>query len=244
MEKLPIKIVLIGHVDRVIDQKYLRDFDSKYFVINQFERIERAPNPQETSGYLNIVYTKQEITDLLAKVSCSGICIGIMSYPFNDNFYMHQLESNQMCISLSGIDSTLMQKDISIENFIIKCIYETFLFYKIFGTLSDDRIHDFVHLDTRGCVFDLNGDKGDVIFNTEKPIICDECKARIKQYSIPIDFLNSISKELKRIRKPKIKSIELLIRKYPLISLVLTFLFSTMINLFSNFLWNLLISDR
>lgn len=186
---------------------------------------------------MDVVYSKDEVKQLFESVSCSGICVGIMNYQFDDNFYMHMVGENILCISLSKIDSMLIQRDISVENFVIKCIYEAVVFYKIFGSLIDNRIYEFVHADTRCCLFDLNGDRGDVIYNTEMPIICDECKSRISQYSVPVKFIDSLSKELKKIHKPWLKKMELFIREYPLISFVLTFIFSTLINLFSSFLW-------
>ena len=237
MKKIEIKIVLVGHVNRIVEVNALKEFTSKYFTINKYEKVANLPPPKKADGFLDIVYSKTEITRLLENVSCAGICVGIMNYSFDDNFYMHRVGENKMCISLSKIDSILLQKDISIENFIIKCIYEAVVLYKIFGTLTDDRIYDFIHRDTRGCLFDLNGDKGDVIYNTEKPIICDECKSKINRGSIPVGLIESIGTELKRIHKPWVKSAELFIKRYPLISIISTIILSTLINLFSSYIW-------
>ena len=237
MKKLKIKIVLIGHGDRIVEMKTLKKYNSEHFVINEFEKISNLPPPQKNDGFLDVVYSKDEIAKILENVKFTGIRVGIMNYSFEDNFYMHRVGNNKMCISLSKIDSILTQADISIESFIIKSIYEAFVLYKIFGTLTDNRIYEFIHRDTRGCLFDLTGDKGDVIYNTETPIICEECKAKISRHSVPVGLIDSISKGLKRIHKPWIKTTEMFIKKYPLISIVLAFIFSTLVNLLSSFIW-------
>jgi len=64
-----------------------------------------------------------------------------------------------------------------------------------------------------------------------------ECKGKISKKSIPKNFLEEIQKELSRIDKPLIKKIENFISKYPLFSVLVTFVFSTVVNLFSNWLW-------
>lgn len=239
-EKLPIKLIIIGHADRSVNFGYIQKYSSKHFSFTSIEHINDILPAKNSYGYLNIVYSKNDIQTLFKDVSFNGLCISVMNYPFDDHFYMHRIQNNQLCISLSGLEEILSPQNISIENFIIKNIYEAYLFYKIFNTLADDGVYNFVHQDTRGCIFDLNGDKRDIIYNTEQPIICDECKAKINKKSLPHNFIKSVQNELDAIRKPWLKRIELFIKKYPLLSILLTFIFSTIVNLFSNKIWDLL----
>lgn len=236
-----IKLVIIGHSDRVVDFDVIRKYKSKFFQFTDIERIGSLPDSQKNDGYLDIAYSKHEIAQILEKVQFDGLCVAVMNYRYSDNFYMHRIDSNKICISATGIEEILLQKDISIENFIIKNIYEVVIFYKILNNLTDNsEVYSFVHNDTRGCLFDMNGDKNDIIYNTENPIICDECKGKINKKPTPKNFLNDIEKELKNIKKPALKRIELFIKKYPLFSILITFVFSTFINLFSNWLWEYL----
>lgn len=236
-----IKLIIIGHSDRIVNFDFIKKYKSKFFNFSDIERINNLPNPQKDDGYLDIIYTKAEIQSIINDIEFDGLCIAVMNYRFDDNFYMHRIGANKVCISVFGLENILSEKTISIENFIIKNIYEVFIFYKILKNLTkNDAVYEFVHNDTRGCLFDMNGDKKDIIYNTEKPIICDECKGKISKKSITKNFLEDIQKELSRIDKPLIKKIENFISKYPLFSVLVTFLFSTFINLFSNWLWELL----
>lgn len=239
MNMIKIKLIIIGHSDRVVNFDLIKKYKSKFFNFSDIERINNLPNPEKDDGYLDIVYTIAEIRTVMNDIKFDGLCIAIMNYGFDDNFYMHRVGNNKVCISIFELESILSEKKISIENFIIKNAYEIFIFNQL-RILNDEDENEFVHSDTRGCLFDLNGDKRDIIYNTEKPIICDECKGKISKKSIPKNFLEDIQGELLKIDKPIIKKIENFISKYPLFSVLVTFIFSTFINLFSNWLWEII----
>lgn len=240
-----VKLIIVGHADRVVNFDLIKKYKSKFFKFSDIERINNLPNPKKDDGYLDIVYTKEEIQSIMKDIEFDGICLAIMNYGFDDNFYMHRVGANKVCISVYGLENILSQKTISIENFIIKNTYEVFIFYTILKNLTKhNEVYTFVHNDTRGCLFDMNGDRRDIVYNTEKPIICDECKGKISKKSIPKNFLEDIQKELFKIDKPFIKKIENFIAKYPLFSVATTFIFSTIINLFSNWIWDFIIKNQ
>ncbi len=240
MSKTSIKLVIIGHIDKIVDFEFIQNYKSNLFVIEELNRISDLPPPKKNDGYLDVVYSADEMKSILSNIQCNDFCIGIMNYRFVDNFYMHRIDNNKMCISIAGLEEILMSRDISLENFIIKNIYEIFSFYKIFGSTLDGDVYEFVHEDTRGCLFDLNGDKNDILYNTEKPIICNECLSKINKKALPNNFVDSIKSELETINKPLLKRVELFIKKYPLLSIMMTIIFSTLINILSNFIWSLI----
>ncbi len=240
MSKISIKLVIIGHIDKIIDFDVIQNHKSNLFKVEELNRISDLPSPKKNDGFLDVVYSVDEVKTMLSNIECDDICIGIMNYKFEDNFYMHRIDNNKMCISVADLEQILIRKDITLENFILKNIYEIFTFYKIFGSTLSGNVYDFVHEDTRGCLFDLNGDKNDIIYNTEKPIICSECQSKINKQSIPNNLIHSLELELKNIDKPLVKSIELFIKKYPLLSVSLTVLFSTTINILSSYIWKLI----
>lgn len=70
--------------------------------------------------------------------------------------------------------------------------------------LSSYDAYNIVHLDTRGCFFDVNGERSDIVYNTEQPIICDECKGKFKHRQVRQDIIEQFEKKLKKIIKPYI----------------------------------------
>jgi len=232
MDKVKVKLVFLGNPRHKLDLKKIKGLDSKFFEVVAEEYIKTLPEPKKNDGYLDVEYTVPEIIETVGSVSFDGVVIAIMNYRFDDGFYLHRLRENQACLSIAGIDRLLLDNHISLENFIIKNIYELILFKNIFSDMSSNEAYKMVHQDTRGCLFDLNGDQTDVIHNTEKPIICDECKAFINSKSTSSGFIGKFESELKKIKKPLISSVELFIKKYPLFSVSLT--------LFSSFLISVL----
>ena len=239
MKRIQIKIVLIGHLRHPLDLRKIKRFQSRFFEISEVERINTLPNPKKDDGFLDVEYSREEIKSLLDPVDSTELVVGIMNYRFDDNFYMHRTGANKLCISIADIDGLLLGNNISLENFIIKNIFEAIVFKNVIGDITSDDIYNLVHQDTRGCLFDLNGDKYDVVYNTEKPIICDSCKAFINGKSLPHNFIKNIENELKKIRKPLICTIEMFIKKYPLFSVLLALATSIIVNLVSNIIWEL-----
>lgn len=237
MNKLNVKLVLIGHLRNTLDLSKLKRFKSRFFHITEVERIDELPKPQKDDGFLDIVYSCDEVTALMEPVNTTDLVVGIINYRFDDNFYLHRTGENKACLSIADIDRHLLARNISIENFIIKNIFEMIVFINTLGKFDTDEVYDFVHQDTRGCLFDMNGDKLDVIHNTERPIICNSCKGKINAKSVPDNFIKHLEKELRRIRKPYVSTIELFIKQYPLFSLAVTFLLGILINIISNMIW-------
>jgi len=153
-----------------------------------------------------------------------------MNVGFDDGFYMKRLSRNRIVISLFGINDILNQKSISIENFILKQIYEICALSFLFDDIATDDVYHVVHKETRGCLFDLNGYRPDIIHNTENPKICNRCLTAFDDSLIDPDLLNKLQNELSRLKKPFIVTIELLIKKCPLLSVLLLFIFGLCIN--------------
>jgi hypothetical protein len=238
---ISVKIIIIGHLRHQINFRKIKQTNSDFFKIDSnVEEINNLPNPQKNDGYCDVSYSKTEITDILKDVSFMGIVVGIMNERFDDNFYMHRVGDNKVCISLAGIDNILLDNNISLENFIIKNIYEIIVLKKAFSALNEDDIYSLHHLQTRKCLFDMNGDKYDVIHNTEKPKICNSCKSVLNEKSLPSDFINKVEKELKKIKKTTLCSIRMNIKKRPILAVFLSLLSGFFINILASGAWDLL----
>jgi len=52
------------------------------------------------------------------------------------------------------------------------------MLYDIFRSVANnDEVYSFPHSDTRGSLFDMNGDASHAVYHTECPKLCDECIA-------------------------------------------------------------------
>lgn len=96
------------------------------------------------------------------------------------------------------------------------------------------------HDETKGCLFDMLGNKWDVVYGATSPIICTECENRLKSHTLPSDFIQVLNKELKKIRKAKYYVITDFIIRHPYLPLLVATASGIIISLISNALYDCL----
>jgi len=88
---------------------------------------------------------------------------------------------------------------------------------------------NFAHDETRGCLFDMNGIKTDIVYSLHKPIICNYCIEKLKQEKISNEVISRIQKELGGIKKPLFYRITSFVKKHPIWSLMISALFAILL---------------
>lgn len=157
-----------------------------------------------------------------------------------DNYYGRRIGDNVYVLSLYETGHIILKNDLGLEQFVIQNIYYvTAIYFKYKGKIpSSDTI--LTHQDIRGCLFDFNADKEDIIFSLGKVSICDTCKAEFDSTFVPENFVPILKRELKRIKKPLYFQIRDFIKRRPIFSLIFAILASFAINIVSNYIYELL----
>lgn len=232
--KNKVALIRLGHAQHLVDFQYIRKWKSDLFSITGLHCLEHLPNSDVKDGYIDVKYSVQQLRSF---VSCPEDCdyaVAIMPYRLTDNFYMHRIGAKCAVISLYGIPEILKDDNISVEHFIIKQLYEICAIRHLMNDISSDDVYQFVHMDTRGCLFDMNGERSDILYNTEQPILCDECKGKFKSKQVELEIISQFEKELKRIKKPLLLRIERWIKHYPLFALLISALTAITLNIIAN----------
>lgn len=232
-----VTLIRLGHIQHLVDFNMIRRWKSDLFAITGIECIDNLPCSDVEDGYLDIKYTKSSLKNLISCPENSDYAIAIMPYRFEDNFYMHRISNKCVIVSLYGISEILKADNISIEHFILKQLYEICAIKHLINDLSSDDVYQLVHSDTRGCLFDLNGERTDILYNTEEPIICEECKGKFKSKQTPSEIIKTLECELRKIKKPLALRAERWIKRYPLLSIIVSVLTAITLNILANFLW-------
>lgn len=232
--KSKITIIKLGYIDHFVNIQKVKNWKSKLFEVTDIECVEHLPDSDIIDGYLDQKFSVDELQDIISCPKNSDFAIAIMPYRFIDNFYMHRIGNNCVVISLCDIPEILEKEKISTENFILKQIYEICAIKNLVNDIASDDVYQFIHLDTRGCIFDMNGQRSHILYNTEKPIICQSCKNTFKSKQVNNQIVSILEEELKNIKKPLILRIERYIRKYPLFSIIVSGLIAIFLNILSN----------
>ena len=235
-----VALIQLGHTQHLVDFQSLRKWKSKLFSVTSLSRIDYMPESDVNDGYLDVKYSRDQLQSIVSCPSNCDFAVAIMPYRLTDNFYMHRINDKCIVISLHGIAEILSQDNISVEHFIIKQIYEiSALFHLMLAQNSDDP-YGFLHIDTRGCLLDYNGERTDILYNTEQPILCEECKAKFKRGQVDQDFIINLEKELKRIRKPLVLCVEKWIKNYPLLAVFISVFTTIILNIIATIICNIL----
>jgi hypothetical protein len=132
--------------------------------------------------------------------------------------------------------------NIPTENLIYRLIYSYTLIYLRYGNRIPqiEEQTSFAHDETRGCLFDMNGIKGDIIYSTIKPKLCDSCVQKLTDERVPINTINIIIKEIKHIDKALYFRLADFIKKHPILAIVLSTISAITIGIISSMIYDML----
>jgi len=232
-----LEIVILGHIPNKGLVKRLCKWESNLFDLTVTSVISNLPNPSHDLEFLNPSYEDKQLKEIL-KEDTANLRIGIIFADLEDNFYVRRISNKTAVISIKSSQPYLIASNITTENFLKRTIYMVYTLYlETQGQFTIDA-YQIPHIETRGCLFDLNGALMDVIYNTEQPIICDSCVARLSGKNLPQDYIKNLKRELFKIRKSRLERIETFIKCQPLLSFLLTLLMGIILNLIANFIYD------
>lgn len=231
MHKTKIKIIKLGKQRH--DQLFvkLKKYKSKIFTVDIYEQ--SRPDCDYDWGYSFATLEKLLTKDFDDKKY--DMCIGFVDTIIERNYFGKRLKDNNIyIISFYDVDEILKSKNIDSFNFMLSTIYRYVTRYKLNGIY-------LTHDETKGCIFDMCGDKRDIIFSCDKPIICEKCKSRMLDSGIESEYLKALVKEIKKIKKSNYYYMAEFIKRHPYLSLSIGFIVTIVINIISNFIYNFLI---
>jgi len=139
--------------------------------------------------------------------------------------------------------------NIPIENLVYRLLYSYSLIYIRHGNRipPKDEVTSFTHDETRGCLFDMNGIKSDIIYSTNKPQICNSCIQSLTNKRVPINQINKIQSELLCINKTLYFRLADFIKKYPIWTIIISTFTALIIgitgSIFASIFWEKIIKS-
>lgn len=221
MEKTKIKLVSIGHLPADFSKAKIKNWNSSIFQIaGDIESYSLSVNADGP----NWQFTDEALQSQLPTHFDGNFLIAIVNVPIELNWYSRRLGGNKVVFTFHEIKDILSFYNIPLENVIYRLLYEYALVYRSHGNKIPEasEITKFTHDETRGCLFDMNGIKTDVIHSCNKPTICFECMERLKRDRISDEIIKAAQREIKRITKPLFYRLGDFIKKHPLWSLIIS----------------------
>ncbi|NEP86350.1 MAG: hypothetical protein F6K18_05680 [Okeania sp. SIO2C2] len=197
MQKIKIKLVTLGNLKYPVDFQFIKKWKSKIFSAEHLDQIQILP---EMDGE-KWSYTDKLLANLIKSDKNYDFTVGMINYRLEKNYYVRRVGKDLCMLSLYETAEIIHDANLTIENFIIRNLYEFCSIYLEYGRDASLVEYSVAHDETRSCLFDMCGNKADLVFSTARPRICEPCKARIMQSQLSNEFISNIEKELCRIRK-------------------------------------------
>lgn len=228
MVTVKVALVLQGSLGQPIDLDAIRKWHSKLFKIESTEQVGSLPNSMSVpSGY-----TDGELARVFSPSQGADVTLAIVGAQLELNFYARVIPSGVAVLSLYEMNEILDREHYSVETFILRCIYALVLTYIECGRTLDMakalRLH---HDEPRGCLYDFNQDKTQIVRSLHLPKLCAHCVARLGNSQIDRSFVPTLERELKRIRRARYYRIVDWARRHPISALLLTTAWALLLNI-------------
>ena len=223
MPRPKIKLAVLGQLPPGFDVRELLQWKSQAFEmhpsIESFQLNEDAKGPDWE-------YTDAQLASQLRRPSDCDILVILVSVKLEHNWYARRLDDNRILFTFYELDQILRMFGLPLKNLALRVLYAMTLVYKRYGDripLATERTN-YAHDETRGCLFDMNASKIDVVHSLHQPELCEYCVSQLKQARVPNETLTAIGRELKKIRKPLADRIVAFTREHTALSILLSVL--------------------
>lgn len=168
------------------------------------------------------------VREQMPQLNGTDFMVAIVNVPLEDNWYSRRLGNNQVIFTFHEIKEILQRADIPLENVIYRLLNAYTFAYKRAGNRVPEfhEMDDFTHDETRGCLFDMNGLKEDLATSCHEPIICGECKERLRRDRVSNDEIKSAEKDIKKIQKELYYRILASVKRHPVKALIISSAFA------------------
>ncbi|MBE0368265.1 hypothetical protein [Pseudoalteromonas aurantia] len=241
MSKVKIKLLTIGHMPLNFSTAKIKKWKSSTFEI--VEDFDSFTLNCDSDGY-NWEFSDRLVKEQLPMNFNGDFMIAIVNVPIENNWYSRRLGNNQVVFTFNEIKEILEHSNIPLENVIYRILYAYTLLYRRAGDKIPDfgEVTGYTHDETRGCLFDMNGIKTDLIASCHKPIICNECQVKLSNERVSKSYIDSSKKEIKRIRKDLYFRILGWVKKHPVLALVLSSLLAISLGVTSSLIASCILS--
>ena len=234
MRKLNVALVSLGHQKQPIDFAFLESWPSHILKVSHQAAIEFTPNAQGRRWE----YPDTQLRELVRRVDGADLTVAIVSAPIERNFYSRRLGNNVIVFSIHEMAHILSAGHFRLEHFLLRNIYQIALyFHALGGNVPDSGELSWSHHDIRGCLFDMNSQKTDILYSMHQPKLCDACRTRLREKQVDSALIPALDSELLRIRRELFYQVAEWVKCHPIYSLLITAAFAISLNVIASIIY-------
>lgn len=224
MSKVRIKIVLLGHLPHSIDIDKIDKWKSDLFEIitpiNSYTIIGNSDG-----AYWE--FSDENIETQLPSRDGADLLLAVTNVPLQNNFFARRFTDNRVCMTYNSMTEILRFDNIPLENLLLRVLYSMSFVYKRYGNKMplNSEVTNFTHDETRGCIFDMNGVKTDVVYSLNIPQLCHSCVEILTSNQgtrIEKNLVDTVQQELKKIKKARYYRIADFVKRRPILTIIIS----------------------
>lgn len=203
MGKVSIRIVILGHLPYAFDKDKITRWKSALFEMEG--TVDNFPITSNSDGG-DWQFKDSNIEEQLPKRGTENILFAITNVPLEYNFFVRLVSYNRVCLTYYEMAGILKSENVPLENLLLRYLYAVSFFYKYYGGQIPlmNALANIVHDETRGCLFDMNGVKTDVIYSVNDVQLCPSCVQNLTSgynHRIEQNLVEKVQEELRKIQK-------------------------------------------
>jgi hypothetical protein len=228
MDKVKIKLLTIGHLPLHLNLSRTSTWKSDVFELSgEIENFVLRGNSDSEDW----IFSDALLKDQLPAHNGADFLIAIVNVPIENNWYSRRLGDNKIVFTFSQIKEFLDYENIPLENAVLRVLYAYTLLYRRSGNRipNFDEASSFTHDETRGCLFDMNGIKSDLVESCNKPVVCAACEEHLKNDRVSTQMIKTVQNEICKIRKSIYYQALDFIKVKPLVALMISSAFAILL---------------
>jgi hypothetical protein len=234
VSQVRIKLVTLGNLKVPVNFLDLERWKSSLFVICHRNEVGHLPDAVGP----NWQYSDNQLSSMLMATNSADMTLGIINAPLDGNFYLRRVATNVAVLSLFEMAEIIRASHLRLEHFILRNVYELITMFAESNGKLDPRSLTLAHDEIRGCLYDMNSNKSDIVFSMNPPSLCVRCRTRILDKQVDSGLLPSLDSELKRIRKDLFFRISDWVKEHPVATLWITLSTGLVVNILASLIYD------
>jgi hypothetical protein len=234
-----IRLITAGCMPRELDLNAIISWKTSVFKIaDKIENFEFRLN----SDLPDWGFSDSNLRKLISNSTSADFTLLLVNIPLEGNYYSRRITQNFIVGTFYEIKHHLLFSNIPLHNMVLRALYAYALLFIEAGNRipAQSENYNFTHHETRGCLYDMTGNKEEVVESCSDPIICAECQERLRSKLVSNDIIHNAQQELKKIGKGLYYRVIDFVKKYPLFSLFLSSTFALILGTLSSILGSLI----
>ncbi|GEM_PF-613293 len=221
VSKPTIQIAIIGHQPPDFDARELASWRSDVFAVSP--NIESFQLNEDAEGE-DWEFTDAQFEAIVRRDPTCDFLIVFVTVKLEKNWYLRRLSDNRAVFTFYEMDQIVRHHRLPLKNLALRVLYAAVLVFKRYRNripLASENTN-YAHDETRGCLFDMNANKMDVVHSLHRPCVCERCCSQLKQAQVSNEFIEIVNKELRRVQKPLVDRLGDFVRAHTVISIILS----------------------